>query len=110
MKVESLKRLFESFGFKYERDDEYRRDFYYNDGVLSLSCGVYALYIEVFVDYYTMRINFRSKGGTRLCKSYRVFDELPNYDSLDELFIDFIKSCGVLYGVDFEEYKNKDIK
>lgn len=89
MTKEEVKELFMSLGYAYERDEEYHRDYYttkYNDTK-----------VEIFVDYYTLRVLWWYEPRMRVGKNYRMsqMNEPLGEHFIEDAISDLKKEYGI---------------
>lgn len=94
MTREQLKEQLMKAGFEMERNDEY-----HNDVFRHKTYGKFGLHIEVFVDYYNVRMVWWHQNGRKVAKNYYVKTELIDYESAENLIETFVNSMIVTYGV-----------
>lgn len=86
----------ESNGFTKQRFTEYNNDAFVN--------GNYCfedkqLHLEVFVDFYNVRIIWWHEKGKKVSKCYYVKNDLPLFEDAKTLLDNFIRSMKTLYGI-----------
>lgn len=86
----------EFYGFKKQRFSEYNNDAFVN------KCYSFCdrqLHLEVFVDYYNVRIVWWYGEGKKVSKCYYVKKDLAQYNDARRLIDEFVLSMRKLYGI-----------
>lgn len=106
MSREELEKQLSASKFRFWRDEEYHRDAYTNENALIKTENGLKIRasLEIFIDYYTVRIVWYLENGRKVAKSYYVHKLPNNFDSLDSLLSDFANECFTLYKVDLDKY------
>lgn len=85
----------EFYGFSKQRFSEYNNDAFENTGYVF---GEKRLHIEVFVDYYNIRIVWWHEKGKKVSKCYYVKKDLSIYNDAKRFIDDFLISMMSTYG------------
>lgn len=96
MTKEEFEFSLEFYGFKKQRFTEYNNDAFVNN---SYEFGEKQLNLEVFVDYYNVRIVWWYGEGKKVSKCYYVNNELVLYDDARKFIDDFVLSMRTKYGI-----------
>lgn len=104
-KIELDKQLLER-KFEYWRDDEFHRDVYTNKKAEIEVCEgkLICANLEIFVDYYTMRVIWRIASGRKIGTTYYMKRDLGGIDTIDTILTEFAQNCVSDYGVDLNNY------
>ena len=94
MTREELKEQLQKAGFETERNEEYHNDVFRHEAY-----GRHGLHLEVYVDYYNVRMVWWHQKGRKVAKNYYVKAELIDYESVESLIDAFVKSMIDTYGV-----------
>ena len=86
----------EFYGFTKQRYSEYNNNAFVNN---SYSYGDKNLKLEVFVDYYNVRIVWWYGEGKKVSKCYYVKKDLSLYSDAKKLIDEFVSSMRALYGI-----------
>ena len=97
MTREEFTNQLESLDFHYDRYGEYNRDAYDNDQVR----------LEIFVDYYTVRMVWRLNNSHKLSRCYYVNREIKESELAVSIISRFIVYCVETYKVDISKYEEK---
>ena len=106
MTKEELTIGLENLKFKNWYDDEFHRHVYINDSTkVELSDNRYVkVNLELYVDYYTLRIIWWLEKGKKVTKSYYMKREVEKIACMNELLSLFVTQCSMDYGVDLHKY------
>lgn len=100
MTREKLKEKLIEANFELWHDDEFHRDMFTNEkakikkGEKTLSFN-----LQVFVDYYTVRIIWYYDGRNKVSKSYYMRNDIDKINSVDELLSSFIAETSQKYKI-----------
>jgi len=99
---EGLKNL----DFFYDRENEFNRDVFTNDHfqLVTNDLDIYKLSLVVYVDRYTMRLVWWLDDNHKVTKSYYMYKEVKDSDSVISLLMLCVKSLVELYKVDLNKY------
>ena len=96
MTREDFKQQLQSRGFKGERFSEYHNDVFRHETYRYKGSR---LFIEVFVNYYNVRLVWWHQKGRKVAKNYYVGKELRDYKNVEELISDFVDCMTKDYGI-----------
>ena len=101
MSREELKEKLIEAKFEYGHDDEFHRDVFTNEKA-KIKKGEKSLFVnlQVFVDYYTVRIIWYYDGRNKVSKSYYMRKDIDKINSVDELFSSFIAETSQKYKIE----------
>lgn len=106
MTKDELKSQLAETKFEFWRDDEFHRDVYTNKSAKVTLDESKSLIVnlELFVDYYTLRIVWWLEKGKKVTKSYYMKRDVEKICDLNELLGVFVSLCSTDYGVDLNKY------
>ena len=109
MTREEFTNQLESLDFHYDRYGEYNRDAYDNDHyrLVDYENKVYKVRLEIFVDYYTVRMVWRLNNSHKLSRCYYVNREIKESELAVSIISRFIVYCVETYKVDISKYEEK---
>ena len=106
MTKEELKEKLIEANFELWHDDEFHCDtFMSKTAKVELNERTFEVSLQVYVDYYTVRITWWIESNKKVAKSYYVNSAIKEVESLNELLCAFLYECSVKYGVDLNKYE-----
>lgn len=109
MTQEEFKQQLTELDFRYDRYGEYNRDAYDNDHyrLVDHENKIYKVRLEIFIDYYTVRMVWWLDNSHKLSKCYYVNKEIRENELAVSVIRSFIDYCVKTYGVDIKKYEEK---
>lgn len=105
MNKDELKEQLIEANFEIWHDDEFHRDTFTNKTAkIDVDEKTLKVSLQVFVDYYTVRIIWWIEPNKKVAKSYYVNPTIKEIVGIDELLSAFVAECSVMYGVDLSKY------
>lgn len=96
MTKEELTSQLLDLGFKHDVYSEYHNEAFEHKKYIF---GRKRLSLEMFVDYYNLRIVWHYGEGKKISKNYYMSKEVSSYKSAKTLINDFVSYCGKMYGI-----------